>query len=116
MTFCRFQEKKTARTKRIFEDKYTDILLVFDFDPQDPYFDPEHIHLMQRCFCESSDMGKLYLNYPMVEAFYHMSQIPNEAYLVRMATLVELKVGEYKACITRKQKCRFFPIHTAYLP
>lgn len=34
-------------------------------------FTPEKIKRMSDYFVESSDMGKLYLNYPMVEAFYH---------------------------------------------
>ena len=37
-------------------------------------------------FTESSEMGKLYLNYPMVEAFYHMKSIPDENYTSYLAT------------------------------
>lgn len=51
---------------------------------------------MAEYFVESSDMGKLYLNYPMVEAFYHMSSIPDEQYNNRFATLEELQAGTYK--------------------
>ena len=44
-----------------------------------------------RYFVESTDMGKLYLNYPMIEAFYHMSNIPDPEYNGRVATLAELR-------------------------
>jgi hypothetical protein len=62
--------------KAIFDASYSDILLIFDFDPHAPDFSSEKIRRMSEYFVESSDMGKLYLNYPMVEAFYHMSSIP----------------------------------------
>lgn len=55
--------------KRIFDEEYSDILLIFDFDPQDVQYDKKKIIYMQKYFSESSDMGKLYINYPMVEAF-----------------------------------------------
>lgn len=99
--------EKDSRKKKLFDAKYnryTDMLLVFDFDPQDPNFDPEHIQMMQRYFCESSDMGQLYLNYPMVEAFYHMNQIPDDEYSTRTATLAELKAGDYKRRVSRESK------------
>lgn len=99
--------EKDSHKKKLFDAKYnryTDVLLVFDFDPQDPNFDPEHIQMMQRYFSESSDMGQLYLNYPMVEAFYHMSQIPDEDYPEKMATLAELRARGYKGRVRRETK------------
>lgn len=65
--------------KKIFDYRYSDILLIFDLDPQDPAFTVDKILEMVSFFTESSDMGKLYLNYPMVEAFYHMKDIPDAA-------------------------------------
>ena len=63
--------------KALFDDSYSDILLIFDLDPHDSGFTPEKIIGMANYFVESSDMGKLYINYPMVEAFYHMASIPD---------------------------------------
>lgn len=80
--------------------------MIFDLDPQDGEFSAEKIMEMQQYFCESSDMGKLYLNYPMVEAFYHMSSIPDENYLQRRATLFELKSGSYKARVNLENRNR----------
>jgi hypothetical protein len=82
--------------KAIFGASYSDILLIFDFDPHAPDFSSEKIRRMAEYFVESSDMGKLYLNYPMVEAFYHMPSIPDEQYNNRFATLEELQAGTYK--------------------
>lgn len=88
--------------KRIFDEKYTDILLIFDLDPHDPQFNAEHIQLMQEYFYESSDMRKLYLNYPMVEAFYHMNCIPDENYPDRKACLTELQDKTYKTRVQQE--------------
>lgn len=90
--------------KKIFNNVYSDILLIFDLDPQDSGFTSEKICRMANYFIESSDMGKLYLNYPMVEAFYHMASIPDENYNNYYATLDELTAGTYKARVNRENR------------
>ena len=82
--------------KQIFNEKYSDILLVFDFDPHDYEFSDEKILEMSGYFVESTDMGKLYLNYPMAESFYHMKSIPDYDYNSYTASIMELKDGLYK--------------------
>lgn len=71
------EREQDPNKKPLFDVTYSDILLVFDLDPQAPDFSAEKISRMAGYFTESSDMGKLYLNYPMVEAFYHMTSIPD---------------------------------------
>ena len=46
---------------------------------------------MAEYFTESSDMGKLYINYPMVEAFYHMKSIPDNDFDTYTSSMEELK-------------------------
>ncbi len=99
------REKDLAQ-KYIFDDKYTDILLIFDLDPQDPLFTRDKIRQMQAYFCESSDMGKLYLNYPMIEAFYHMTNIPDAEYISRTVGMEELKGKTYKSRVNCESKGR----------
>lgn len=82
--------------KKMFNQKYSDILLVFDMDPQDPQFSAEKLYQMAQYFCESTDSGKLFINYPMVESFYHMSTIPDPKYKERQASLIELQEKRYK--------------------
>ena len=80
--------------KRIFNRHYSDIILIFDLDPQDPLFSPEKILKMASFFNESSDHGKLYLNYPMVESFYHMKSIPDPDYDSYTVSLPSADPGE----------------------
>lgn len=90
--------------KLLFDGKYTDILLIFDLDPQDNLFGEDKIRRMQEYFCESSDMGKLYINYPMVEAFYHMTTIPDPDYKKRTVSIDELRNKSYKSRVARESK------------
>lgn len=44
----------------------------FDLEAHHPGFTVEKIKEMASYFVELSDIGKLYINYPMVESFFHM--------------------------------------------
>ena len=96
--------EKDAEKKKIFDHYYSDILLIFDLDPHVSLFSPSKITRMLEYFRESSDMGKLYINYPMVEAFYHMKSIPDEAYNSYIATLDELKKKLYKTRVAAENR------------
>jgi len=90
--------------KNLFSARFSDILLVFDLDPQDPHFSADKIIEMSKYFVESTDMGKLYLNYPMIEAFYHMKSIPDADYNAYVASLTELKSGNYKSRVNAENR------------
>lgn len=90
------EKEPDALRKRIFDENYSDRLLIFDLDPQSTSFTAEKIRRMAEHFVESTDMGKLYINYPMVEAFRHMKSIPDCCFDSYYATLAELAAGEYK--------------------
>lgn len=96
--------ERDSEKKKLFDERYSDILLIFDLDPQDPAFSADKIIKMASYFVESSDMGKLYLNYPMVEAFYHMKSIPDEEYYQYTASLEELRNRKYKERVTRENR------------
>lgn len=56
---------------------FTNILLVFDYERQDPGFDEEKIMIMQQYFNDVAENGQLYLSYPMIEAYQHLLTIPD---------------------------------------
>lgn len=98
------EHEPVKERKQLFDEKYLDILLVFDMDPQDPQFLPDKLIRMAEFFLESTDTGKLYINYPMVEAFYHMSSIPDPNYNDRYATYAELIARDYKARVNHENR------------
>ena len=98
------ERERDESKKLIFEQDFTDILLIFDLDPQDPQFSENKISAMMKYFVESTDMGKLYLNYPMIEAFYHMTSIPDPEYNDRVAALTELCGHTYKKRVNTENR------------
>lgn len=100
------EHEKEEEKKTLFERHYSDILLIFDLDPQDPQFSETKIREMSEYFVESSDMGKLYLNYPMVEAFYHMKSIPDPEYPSYVVSLEELHSKLYKSRVNCENRNR----------
>ena len=94
------KEREKDESKRaLLNERYSDILLIFDLDPQAPDFAPEKVIKMTSYFTESTNMGKLYLNYPMVESFYRMSDIPDEKYNEYVVALDDLKNKKYKQIV-----------------
>ena len=98
------EHETVAERKAVFDERYSDILLIFDLDPQDPQFSSTKIMEMMNYFVESSDMGKLYLNYPMVESFYHMKSIPDDDYWSYTATMQELSNHIYKSRVAAENR------------
>lgn len=93
------EREKDEAKRALLNERYSDILLIFDLDPQAPDFAPEKVIKMTSYFTESTNMGKLYLNYPMVESFYHMSDIPDEKYNEYIVALDDLKNKKYKQIV-----------------
>jgi hypothetical protein len=100
------EHEPDSAKRALLEERFTDILLIFDLDPQDPSFSERKISEMQEYFCESSDMGKLYINYPMVESFFHMKSIPDAEYNNYTVSLDELRAGTYKARVNAENRNR----------
>lgn len=80
--------------KDILEKKYTDIILIFDFDPQDNRYSAEKLEFMMKVFSNTVERGRLYINYPMVEAFYHIQDLNTEQFLE--STVAYEDLGVYK--------------------
>ena len=93
------EREKDERKIALLNERYTDILLIFDLDPQAPDFSPDKIRKMANYFTESTNMGKLYLNYPMVESFYHMKNIPDDDYKNYIVPLEILRKRQYKQLV-----------------
>lgn len=82
-----------------YRNDFTNIVLVFDYERHDPAFSEEKILEMQHCFEDSTDMGKLYLNYPMIESYLHLKSVPDEEYINRKIP-VSLQPGDrYKGMV-----------------
>lgn len=61
-------------------NRFTNIILIFDYERHDPCFDFQKICRMQMHFISASEDGMLYLNYPMIESYLDMDTIPCKDY------------------------------------
>lgn len=64
--------------KKILSQKYSDIILVFDFDPQTTKPEFNKISKMLCFFNDSTNNGMLYINYPMMQSYRHIISYPEE--------------------------------------
>jgi len=87
---------------KLLDEYFSDIVLIFDYEPQDNRFTPEKIELMLNYFNKSTDNGKLYINYPMVESFKHLKSIPDRDYIDRIVSLDTVKKGKYKELVGKE--------------
>ena len=88
-------EKKIKKIK----NNYSHIILCFDLDPQDGQYSKEKIIDLSLFFNESTDNGKLYINYPMVESFSHRHGIGDNEYIKREVSYSDLM--QYKQIVNR---------------
>lgn len=72
--------KKKRYSETLDLNKFKNVYLVFDYERQDPNFSERKIVQMQSYFSDSTEMGKLYLNYPMLESYQHFSCLPDPNY------------------------------------
>lgn len=94
-------KKKFPDALRYKED-FTNIILVFDYERHDTNFSGEKILEMQNCFIDAADMGKLYINYPMIESYQHLCQLPDGDFAERKIP-VSLQPGkEYKSLVEQE--------------
>ena len=72
--------EKDSDKKEILSQNFSDIILVFDFEPQQdvPHFDL--IRKLALYFNESTENGKIYINYPMMQSYRHFNKLPNKEF------------------------------------
>lgn len=88
--------KKKNFEKIQFKNDYTNIIIVFDYEHQDTNFAEDKILRMQRYFIDSTDVGKLYINYPMIESYQDLFTLPDRTYAERKIPVTLQRGAEYK--------------------
>ena len=73
-------------SRHVLLQRYTDILFVLDFDPHHAQAATDHALIMTEHFTDSTDEGKLLVNYPMVESYRHLRALPDTDYLSRVVS------------------------------
>lgn len=89
------EENEYKREK--LSNKYSDIILVFDFDPHSDNPQFEKIKKMMMFFSDSTDNGKLYINYPMMQSYKHIKSFFDDDFKDR--NIEVSKCSEYKKIV-----------------
>ncbi|MDX8044767.1 hypothetical protein SH601_02110 [Gracilibacillus sp. S3-1-1] len=84
------------------EVDFSDIILIFDFDPHDPQFHRDSLIELLENFDNSTDKGKLFLNYPMVESYKHVDNLNDDSFLKTTVTLENIKLRHGKTSAYKK--------------
>ena len=78
------------------------IYLVFDFEPHYHKYEDSKIKDILNVFNNETELGKLYINYPMVESFYYLKNIPDLEYLGRKISLNNFNGKDYKKLVNNE--------------
>ncbi len=100
------------------KNAFSAIYLVFDFEPQYHKYSDDKIKDLLETFNNETEMGKLYINYPMVEAYYHLLQLPDPDYYKRKVSLDGLNGKSYKHLVnttTCLKKNKIGNIHLCHI-
>ncbi len=79
---------------------YTDIFLIFDFEPHYSHLEWKRIREMLEYYRHSDDEGKLLLNYPMMQSYKHLLKLPDDGFRDRTISVYE--ASNYKRLVNEE--------------
>lgn len=94
--------KKQTPDDLRYKDDFTNIILVFDYERHDANFSERKILEMQNSFSDATNMGKLYINYPMIESYQHLKSIPDCDFAERKIPVSLQPGSRYKDLVSRE--------------
>ena len=114
------KEAANEKDKGLFDEKYAAIYLIYDADFQHCDKDENALTIRQRVqknlprleemskyFIDETDdtVGKLFINYPMMEAYKDCDSFFEEAYKDRMVPVDSLMQNGYKQLVSQRKVC-----------
>ena len=89
-----------ATKKEILKNEFSDIFLVFDFDPHDNRINLERLKKLQEYFGDSTNNGKLYINYPMFESYKNLNKMPDASFI--QSAVAKKEINDYKKLVNNQ--------------
>lgn len=84
-------EDASESEREVLSQNFTDVYLIFDMDPQDPIYNDDRLAKAMKHFDNSTENGKLYLNYPMLESYRHLKRPYDPEYADRSVTMDQIR-------------------------
>ena len=88
-----------SNEKAVLNGKFSEIYLVFDYDPQETAYSDGKIMEMVSLFSDETEFGKLYINYPMMESYKDHKNFDLNDFANKKVDLENLSSESYKAYI-----------------
>ena len=104
VSYLRLEKGLKIDSNVLSKNAFSAVYLVFDFDPQYQKYSDDDIKNLLELFNNETELGKLYINYPMVESFYHLESLPDPNYNNRSISLSNLSSNCYKKMV-HKDTC-----------
>lgn len=92
-------KNKNPSEQRRYKDDFVNIILVFDYEHHDPNFSEDKINILQEYFNDMTNVGQLFINYPMIESYQDVEKIPDENYIDKKVSVKVNPGKKYKALV-----------------
>lgn len=99
VSYLRNEKGLKINPKVLSKSAFSAIYLIFDYDPHHQKYSDEIIQDLLNIFDNETENGKIYINYPMVESYYHLENLPDDEYNDRKISLVGLNGKKYKKLV-----------------
>ena len=99
VSFLRYEKGLKIDNDVLSKNAFSAMYLVFDYEPQDHKYSDSKIKELLTIFNNETELGKLYINYPMVESYYHLEALPDRNYNDRVVSLENLNGKKYKKIV-----------------
>lgn len=99
VSYLRYEKGLKIDDNVLSKNAFAAIYLIFDFEPQYQKYSDEKIKDLLNTFNNETELGKLYINYPMVEAYYHLLSLPDSGFNTRKISLESLNGKSYKKLV-----------------
>lgn len=107
------ENEKDPEIKAKLSQNFSDIIMVFDFEPQQDIPRFEDIRKMLEYFNSSTESGKLYINYPMMQSYRHFAKLPDKSFNQLMVSKQDSK--KYKEIVNGESKFKNIDHHSYQL-
>lgn len=87
VSYLRYEKGLKIDDNILSKNAFSAIYLIFDFEPHYQKYSDAVIKKLLNLFSNETELGKLYINYPMVEAYYHLLNLPDLEYNKRKISL-----------------------------
>lgn len=104
------EHEKDPEAKKELSVDFSDIILVFDFEPHHDHPCFDLIRKMITYFDNSTGNGKLYINYPMMQSYRHFAKLPDDSF--RELAVTKMEASKYKELVDSVSKFKNITHHS----